>query len=59
MKAVMCPFCGVVSELPHETQQACIDALQSEIKRTREVLENVTEPLPAASIAQDQDPQLT
>lgn len=59
MKAVMCPFCGVVSEIPHETQQACIEALQSEIKRTREVLDNVTEPLPAASIAQDQDPQLT
>ena len=59
MKAVMCPFCGVVSEIPHETQQACIEALQSEIKRTREVLDNVTESLPAASIAQDQDPQLT
>ena len=59
MKAVMCPFCGVISEIPHETQQACIEALQSEIKRTREVLDNVTEPLPAASIAQDQDPQLT
>jgi hypothetical protein len=55
----MCPFCGIVSDVPHETQQACIEALQSEIRRTREILENVTEPLPAASIAQDQDPQLT
>ena len=59
MKAVKCPFCGVVSEVPHETQQACIEALHFEIKRTREILDNITEPLPAASIAQDQDPQLT
>ena len=59
MKAVICPFCGVVSDVPHETQQACIEALQFEIKRTREVLETVTEPLPAASIAEEQDPQLT
>jgi hypothetical protein len=59
MKAVVCPFCGVVSEAPHETQQACIEALQSEIARTRRVLENVTEPLPPASIATEKDPQLT
>jgi hypothetical protein len=59
MKAVICPFCGIVAEAPHETQQACIDALQSEIKRTRDILENVTEPLPAASLSEEQDPQLT
>jgi hypothetical protein len=59
MKAVLCPFCGVVSESPHETQQACIEALQSEIERTRRVLQNVTEPLPAASIADAKDRQLT
>jgi uncharacterized Zn finger protein (UPF0148 family) len=59
MKAVICPFCGVVSEAPHETQQACIEALQSEIARTRRILETVTEPLPAAAIAQENDPQLT
>lgn len=59
MKAVICPFCGVICDVPHETQQACIEALQSEIKRTREILENVTEPLPAASIAEEQDTQVT
>ena len=59
MKVKVCPFCGVVSEGPHETQQACIDALQSEIARTRQVLQNVTEPLPAASIAEEKDRQLT
>ena len=59
MKAVICPFCGIVSESPHETQQACIQALHSEIERTRRILESVSEPLPQASIAEEQDPQLT
>lgn len=59
MKAVICPFCGIVSDAPHETQQACIEALQTEIERTRKILENVTEPLPPASIADEQDPQFT
>ncbi|HVH57882.1 MAG TPA: hypothetical protein VM791_16575 [Vicinamibacterales bacterium] len=59
MKAVICPFCGVVSDGPHESQQACIAALQSEIDQTRRVLHNVTEPLPSASIAEEKDPQLT
>jgi hypothetical protein len=34
-----CPFCGLVTGVPHETQQGCIDALQAEIARVREVLE--------------------
>jgi hypothetical protein len=59
MKAVICPFCGIVSESPHETQQACIQALHSEIERTRRILESVSEPLPQATIAEEQDPQLT
>jgi len=52
MKVVICPFCGVSSDAPHKRQEACIDALQSEIARTREILEHVTEPLPPASIAE-------
>ena len=59
MKAVICPFCGVISDAPHETQQACIEALQSEIARTRKILETVSEPLPPAVIARENDPQLT
>ena len=59
MKSVVCPFCGVVGEAPHETQRACIDALQSEIARTREILQHMTEPLPPASIGEESDPQLT
>jgi hypothetical protein len=59
MKAVICPFCGVAGDVPHETQQACIEALQAEIARTRRILENITEPLPGASVGEDPDPQLT
>jgi hypothetical protein len=33
-----CPFCGVATEVPHETQEACIAALQSEIGRVRGIL---------------------
>ena len=55
MKAVVCPFCGIVSDHPHETQEACIDALKTEIIRTREVLERVTEPLRAPRITTEED----
>jgi hypothetical protein len=47
MKAFVCPFCDLVSAVPHHTQQACIDALREEIARTRQVLERRT----ASSIA--------
>jgi hypothetical protein len=39
MTATPCPFCGLVTGVPHETQQGCIDALNAEIARVREVLE--------------------
>ena len=53
-----CPFCGVVTESPHETQQGCIDALQAEIARVRAVLKHVHSaevPLPQED-ADDTDP---
>ena len=62
MKTAICPFCGVVSDARHETQQACIDALQNEIVHTRDILERLSE-RPAPSVAErpaaGQDPQLT
>ena len=58
IKAVRCPFCGLASELPHESQESCIAALHAEITRTRQILENVTEPLPAPAIAADDKPQI-
>jgi hypothetical protein len=39
-----CPFCGVGSKLPHETQEACIAALQAEIARMRQVVERLNAP---------------
>ena len=33
-----CPFCGVATEVPHETQVGCIAALHSEIGRMRDIL---------------------
>jgi len=36
-----CPFCGVVTQTPHETQEGCIAALHAEIARVREVLSHV------------------
>lgn len=36
-----CPFCGANTDLPHESQEACIAALQREIAQTREIVERV------------------
>ena len=36
-----CPFCGVSTVVPHETQQGCIDALQVEIARMRGILDHL------------------
>lgn len=36
-----CPFCGVPANAPHETQEACIAALNVEIARMRELIERV------------------
>ena len=33
-----CPFCGVATPVPHETQASCIAALHSEIGRVRGIL---------------------
>jgi len=37
----ICPFCGVVTQTPHETQAGCIEALNAEIARMRAVLDQV------------------
>lgn len=39
-----CPFCGVVADAPHETQGACIEALNAEIGRMRTLLHQVRPP---------------
>jgi hypothetical protein len=39
-----CPFCGAGTDLPHETQEACIAALHSEISRIRQMVERLNAP---------------
>lgn len=34
-----CPFCGVETDAPHESQEACIAALHAEIDRVRLVVD--------------------
>lgn len=36
-----CPFCGVMTTTPHETQEGCIEALNAEIARMRTLLGQV------------------
>ena len=36
-----CPFCGVIADVPHETQEGCIAALHMEIGRMRDILANL------------------
>jgi hypothetical protein len=44
MRVTACPFCGVPSAVPHETQELCIAALQDEVARMREMVRRVKDP---------------
>lgn len=56
MNMTSCPFCGAVSDGPHKTQEGCIEALQREIARVRDILEHSTPlPAPAALRPPDED----
>ena len=59
MTLVNCPFCGVATDVRHETQQACIAALHAEIARTRRIIDSVTDSRPPGSEQEERDPQLT
>jgi hypothetical protein len=48
-----CPFCGVTTEVPHETQEGCIEALHHEIARVRQILESVRPPMAGADREDD------
>jgi hypothetical protein len=45
---IVCSFCGLAAESPHETQAACIEALQTEISRVRQVVDKLKDPGEAA-----------
>ncbi len=51
-----CPFCGVATKVPHETQEGCIAALHEEIGRMRGILAN-SKPtgVPGAGAAADEN----
>lgn len=50
----VCPFCGIMTETPHENQLGCLAALAEEIARLRNVLEH-TAPAAAPAPASDSD----
>jgi hypothetical protein len=41
MTGKVCPFCGIATDVPHESQEGCIAALHGEIARMRQVLDHV------------------
>jgi hypothetical protein len=45
---IVCPFCGLATELPHETQATCIEALHEEISHVREIVERMKDAAPPA-----------
>jgi hypothetical protein len=50
-----CPFCGIVTDVPHETQEGCIEALQAEIARMRGILQHVKGPGLVGPTGEDRD----
>ena len=46
---IVCPFCGLATESPHETQGACIAALNAEISRVRNIVDKLKDGAPGAT----------
>ena len=44
MRVTACPFCGVPTVVPHETQELCISALHGEIALMRAMVRRVKDP---------------
>ena len=44
MQSTICPFCGLTTSVPHETQEGCIRALQEEIARIRQLVQSKPTP---------------
>jgi pyruvate/2-oxoglutarate/acetoin dehydrogenase E1 component len=55
MPFTVCPFCGVASEIPHDTQESCISALRAEIARAQSLLTRAAPPANAEP-PRNQDP---
>jgi hypothetical protein len=50
MRVTACRFCGVPTDVPHETQELCIAALQDEVARMRDMVTRVKKPAPDSEI---------
>jgi hypothetical protein len=46
--AQACPFCGVAIDVPHDSQEGCIEALHAEITRMRGILAHLTPAVPVS-----------
>jgi hypothetical protein len=44
MRVTACPFCGITTAVPHETQELCIAALHGEIALMRAMVDRVKDP---------------
>jgi hypothetical protein len=44
MRVTACPFCGVPTDVPHESQALCIAALHGEIALMRAMVRRVKAP---------------
>ena len=55
----VCPFCGVITEMPHESQQICLEALAAEIARLRSILEHSASTAVPTPPAEDDEPEET
>ena len=53
-----CPFCGVATDVPHETQEGCIAALHVEIGRVRGILATLTPTGGPRSAGRDDEPPI-
>ncbi len=51
----ICPFCGLIAEAPHETQEGCIEALNAEIAKMRAVLQQVRSAAVPGPLPQEDD----
>ncbi len=54
MRVTACPFCGVPTDVPHETQELCIKALHGEVSRMRDMVGRVKGPPRVTEVTTDE-----
>jgi len=51
-----CPFCGVETDAPHESQEACIGALTVEVQRMRTLVQQLKSPAEPSPPVRPEEP---